>query len=825
MTTPIDGLVVVDLSSGIPGGYCTRILADGGADVVKVESSDGDALRRWTSARIDLGDDESGALFGHLAASKRSVVVDVDEESDRDMMRELLDGADVIVWSAGSAVAEDPAHHPRTLADARPNAIVVAITPVGLEGPWSSRAHTEFTLQAAAGPLAGRGRQDRPPVSVGGRTGEWIAGVYAATGALIALTRREEIGSGDLLDVSVFESLVITHNMCAVTADKLMRRKGRVLQFPSIAAARDGMVGVTVGTRDHWLGFARMVGREDWVADPTLVSFATRWPRCAELQPDVDSWMADRTVDEVLALALNARIPVSEVGNGARLPEFEQFVERDVFVRDADTGVVTPRPQYTVTSDAPFEVGERSPAPALGEHTEEVRADPPRSRSQVTSAPGADTSRLPLAGLRVVEFTTTWAGPYLGQQLGMFGADVIRVESVQRPDECRLAGAALAEPNWWESCMYSALNTNKRDVTLNMEDPRGRELALQLCAHADVVIENFNPRVMDKWGLGWDVLSALRPDLIQVRIPGYGLTGPWKDRAAYGMTGEQVAGLAWVTGFPDELPQVPGGMNDPVASGHAMIGLLLALAHRRETGAGALVEAPLVGGAISITAEQVIEYSAYGHLIERQGNRSSAAAPQGLYRCADLLPDGEPDRWIALAVESDEQWGALRRALGDPDWSLVPALATHAGRTEHHDSIDGELAAWCADRPGDEIVELLARAGVPVAKVIMPHELVENPQLAQRGWWSIVPHPVSGDEVHNGHPVKFASLTGSIHHRHAPTLGEHNREVLVGLLGLTDADVDELEQADIVGTVPVAARPPDTRITSCSRPTSGAAPA
>jgi crotonobetainyl-CoA:carnitine CoA-transferase CaiB-like acyl-CoA transferase len=409
---------------------------------------------------------------------------------------------------------------------------------------------------------------------------------------------------------------------------------------------------------------------------------------------------------------------------------------------------------------------------------------------------------LPLEGLRIADFTQAWAGPYLTQQLGILGADVIRVESAGRLDTMRLSVGSRDLPSWWESPAFGAANTNKRSLTLDMNQSEGRELAKRLCAISDVVVDNFTPRIMESWGLDYDSLSRLNPAIIQVRMPGFGLSGPWRDRTGWAMTAEQVSGLAWLTGYPDQVPQVPSGQCDPVGGGHGLIALFLALEHRRRTGEGMLVEVPLVGGALSFTAAQVVEYSAYGALVARQGNRSFDAAPQGLYLTADLLPDGRQDRWIALSVETDAQWESLVQAIGSPAWAKEPTLATRRGRGDAHDLIDAELAAWCVGRYADDMVETLWAAGVPTAKVILQQELDTIPQLQARGWWSAVSHPVRGSEIHNGSPVHLSNGPYDLHRRRAPLLGEHNREILTGLLGVTDADCLRLEQEGVIGTTP-----------------------
>ncbi len=426
-------------------------------------------------------------------------------------------------------------------------------------------------------------------------------------------------------------------------------------------------------------------------------------------------------------------------------------------------------------------------------------------RSPAPATPTGDPGEAPFAGLRVADFTANWSGPVIGHILAMFGADVIHVESPARPDAMRFNTlVSMKEDQWWEwSPLFQGPNTGKRSLALDMASERGRDLARRLVAECDVIVENFSARVFESWGLDYDEIRKIRPDIIMVRAPAFGLTGPWRDRAGYAQTVEMAAGMAWMTGWPDAPPEIPNGPMDPVAGNHGALALLLALEHRRRTGEGMLVEAPMIGGALNIAAEPVIEHSAYGALLTRSGNRSPWAAPQGAYRTADPLPiTGESDRWVVISVETDDQWAALCTVLGAPDWRSDPALATRDGRRAAHDRIDAGLAAWCARRSSDEVVDAFVAAGVPAAKMLQQHEPGDIEHLRDRGFWETVDHPVTGAHVFSGYPARLANGPRVLNRRHAPLLGEHNREILTDLLGLAADEVDALDRDGVIGTRP-----------------------
>jgi crotonobetainyl-CoA:carnitine CoA-transferase CaiB-like acyl-CoA transferase len=331
-----------------------------------------------------------------------------------------------------------------------------------------------------------------------------------------------------------------------------------------------------------------------------------------------------------------------------------------------------------------------------------------------------------------------------------------------------------------------------------MATDAGRALAKRLVAECDVVVENYSPRVMDSWGLDWNAVREVRPDAIMVRMPAFGLGGPWRERTGFAMTMEQVSGMAWLTGFPEHPPGALFGPCDPGAGLHALLGLLAAVEERRQTGQGRLVEAPMVAGALNVAAEQVIEYSAYGVLLERAGSRGSAA-PQNCYpSCEREEMYGQP-RWVAIAVANDEQWMALGNALGHPEWTERPGWASATGRHRDHDEIDKHLGDWCQQRTVAEIVEQLWSAGVPVAPVVHPSEQLDFAQLEARGFFETVDRPISGRSVHVTFPFRLPGDDGRRHRRPAPTLGQHNDEVLGGLLGLSAGDRDALRAAGVIG--------------------------
>ncbi len=796
MTLPLDGCTVVDVSVGIAGAYCTKLLADGGATVVKVETPEGDPLRGWSASGAEVAPGDDGALFSFLAGSKHSVVVDPQTCDDLELLRGLLESADAVVWSRGSGIVALDEFAPAALTDAYPWLTVTAITPFGLEGPWADKPATEFTSQAWSGGVIGlgRGAQDRAPLFVAGQIGEWLAGAYAAAGTMA--TR-----SG-LVDVSMLEAQVLGLTYYSVSFfDALGRpfRDRRRLTIPGVATAADGLVSLGCGTAQQWFDLCAMVGHEEWIDEQADLSITEQANIHAE---QIYQWVRENTVDDILDLSSAFRIPNAPVGNGANVTSFDQFVERGTFVANPRDGFTQPGPPFRTT---PTLVREPQPAPRLGEHTDLYRrnrhlgAEKGQNRAQLS---GSAQGWVDLDGLRVLDMTSFWAGPSCTHVLAQLGAEVIHVESTARPDGTRLiAGVPMTEDLWWErSPIFAGLNTNKKSVTLDIRSTTGVELLRRLVATCDVIVENYTPRVLDQIGLDFDAVHHLRPDAIMMRMPGFGLDGPWRDKPAFAYVIEDASGITWLTGYPDQNPVEPYAVGDPNAGVHGLNALMLALAHRRRTGEGVRIEAAMVDAALNVAAEQVIEYTAYGNVLQRMGNRGPTAAPQNLYRTSELDEFGRPDDWVAIAVATDDQWTRLMSVLDDPDW-VTADYATAAGRRRHHAEIDEHLSQWCGARTGDEIVETLWAAGIPVAKVMQPHRVGDLPQLVHRRFYERVDHPVNPAARHSTLPMRISTGPQRFHRAPAPLLGQHNHEVLSGL-GLDGDDIAELERQGVIGTAP-----------------------
>ncbi len=787
---PFDGLVVLELCTEIAGPYAGKLFVDAGATVIKIEPRGGDPMRSWTASFQDLPKGEASPLFQYLNAGKRGIVLDPRDAQDRAHFARLAERADLVIEDWGPGGLEAAGLDPADWRESNPRLSIVRISPWGQEGPWAHVPANEFTLQAATGSVDYRGLPDRYPVASGGRIGEWVGGTFAAVTAVAAWRSARQTDEGQIADLSVFEAMI---QCFSIFGDLGAQFEGgdlaRSIEIPSIEPTADGHIGFCTITAQQWKDFCSMLGRQDIGDDERYLDARNRMADFEFIQGAIHDATQSKTTAEWIELCELLRIPVTPIGNGESLPEMDHMIERGAFER-APGGFLQPRTPWRLETTVPRPIG---PTPGLdGDREailEEFASTPPKREVRYAHAD------LPFTGLRVIDLTAFWAGPYTTSMLSDLGADVVKVESIQRPDGMRFATAYRGADLWEWSHVFHGVNPGKRDVTLRLDHDEGRRLLERLISEADVVIENFSARVMPAFGIDADKVKSLNSRAIFVRMPAFGLDGPWKDRAGFAMTVEQVSGLAWVTGY-DDLPLVVRGVCDPLGSAHALFALSLALEERRRTGLGQVVEVALVEPALAIAAEQVIERSAFGVTLARDGNRMPHAAPQGIFST-----DQEEER-VAISVDDEASWRALCAVLGANDWRRSDAFSTHRGRYEAHDELCARIAAWVRPKSREEVLETLRAAGVPASAVVNNHGVYPNPQLEDRGFFQTMRHPFTGETRYPSFPARFEAFERDLHRSPPPTLGQHNREILQGELGLSDREFDRLEADQIVGTKP-----------------------
>jgi len=402
-------------------------------------------------------------------------------------------------------------------------------------------------------------------------------------------------------------------------------------------------------------------------------------------------------------------------------------------------------------------------------------------------------NRGPLHGYRVLDFGWVLAGAIPGMVLADMGAEVIKVESRQRLDYMRMGRPIIGDqPDPEQHPMFHNVNRNKLSITLNTIHQQAVELARKLVARCDMVIENFSPGVMDRLGLGYEDLRQIKPDLIMASISSTGQTGPLRDLRAYAPSIGALAGLDSTLGYEEGRPLgLKHAYGDICGALHTVFAIVAALYQRQRTGRGQYIDLSMLRATVATQGLGLMEYIMTGRVMQPRGNYDPTMAPYSNYPC-----EGE-DRWVSIAVATDEEWQGLKAALGSPAWTSDPKFASRYGRLKHRHELDQHLAQWTAGRSAETVTELLQSHGVAAVPVMGAEERLFNSHFRERGLYADIDHPSLGAEpIFN--LMWNLSQTASAIRRHAPLMGEHNQQVFCEILGMSAQEVKALEETQVI---------------------------
>jgi len=786
-------------------------LAALGAEVIKVEPPGGSPSRYDAPLDPRLPDGLASLRFHALNRGKRSVVLDLDHLDGRARFFDLVAGADFLFECAdpGSMAARGLGFD--ALRAINPQLVYVAITPFGQDGPYAGHAATDLTLAAMGGMMALNGEPDRRPVRITVPQCWYHGAVEAVVGALVAHERRLHSGVGQFVDVSVQASVFWTGlnamNAYAVQGADI-ERNGTVLQLgtlttPLVYPCADGEVTLIAnGPTAAWLIQSMLadgtvtpewVMAEDWTTyEVRMLSGEPLAHSLEDVQDHIRSFCARYRKADLFERALAAGATVAPVQTIADVLAFPQFEARAYWERYPlpDARELRMPGPFARLSHTPLRLDGRAPAP--GEHTDEVLAAPTRARAAVApAAPGVDT--LPFAGVKIADFSWIGVGPITAKYFADHGATVVRVETENPADRLRLVGPFKdGTPGVNRSQFFGSFNTSKLSLSLNLKVPQGLEVAKRLIQWADICIESFTAGAMAAFGLTDEVVFALNPNVIMTSSCLMGQTGPAASMAGYGYHAASVCGFFEVTGWPDRAPAGPfNAYTDTIAPRFLAATLMAALDHRRRTGQGQRIDQSQAEASLHFLAPELLDYQCSGRMPRRAGNEAPDACPHDAYPCAGR------DQWCAIAIETDAQWRALRRALGDPAWAMSPSLDTLAGRRAQRETIDEHLAAFTVAHEPRALMERLQRAGVPAGMVQRSSDLLVDPQLQHRRFYRPLEHPEMGEVPYEGHQFRIDGYDSGPR-APAPCIGEHTIQVLQEILGLTD---DELAHVAAAGAL------------------------
>lgn len=778
------GLNVIEISATGAAGWATAQLADWGARVIVLEPADGTPLRDEPPYYQHDGERRS-AHWQWLARGKTAVRVGDGLPTSAADARALCERADVVI--AESELSESVLGlAPAAIQSAfEGKTTFVLISPFGVDGPYADYQATDLGVHALSGWAGMLGDVDRGPLRPAGDLSYRTSGLTALVGALYGLRHHRQGAPPQFITVTgqaVSAGMLLAPWLSyGMTGETRTRSRGVPAQP---VRCKDGWVIVSPLTPGQRAAQAKMFSAAG--------AGAAGGPGQGEQSDSLREWYESRTREEIYTEAQQWTIPAAPIHTVAERLEDAQLNARGFFrsVEVDGKQVKVPRVPYLLRDASPVERGPLQEAATV----QIEAAAAPQPAPQPDGPP-----RLPLEGVRVVDMSWFWSGPHATMTLGALGADVIKVESVQRPDTYRFLGFAAAgsetDRPWERGAIWNDSNQNKRGITLDLTSEAGMRLFEQLLQQADVVISNFSNRVLPNLGLSVERFHEINPDLVVVTMPGYGADGPWGKFVGYGVTFEQLV-IAEMNGYADGPPRGMGGSCDPIVGMYTVAAVEIALRLREQTGRGTAVEAPQCEILDSLLAPEHIAVQHGADPPSRDGNKHARMAPHDVYRVAG------DDEWISIAVDSDEEFAALARVIGQPELARDARFATAVSRKDNEEALNQAVAAAVRECDLLTLERELQAAGVKGCRVSKAHLLTEDGGLRNFGFFQTMTRELTGTHPYKTVPLRFSGFELK-NRRPAPLLGEHSREVLTGLLGLSDDEVSRLEAEHVTGTEPL----------------------
>lgn len=784
--------------------YCGKLLADLGADVILVEPPGGHPMRWRPPFWKGRAHADRGFWFLYTGTSKRGVVLDLDGSTDdRDRFLSLVSTADAVLEAERPGWLAERGLGWEVLRSRNPGLVLTSITGFGQTGPRRHWKSSDLIATALGGAAVVTGYADDPPVRLAGSHADVMTSANAAAATLIALRAAGRGRRGQHVDIAAVESVASTSHITGVGKwldDGMIPKRAGTGLFASVPsgayACRDGLVYLMVNRPAHWEGVAAWVFEE--TGEEAILNPLWKGPSANRIEDRalIDLFLgqltAKHTVAEMYHQGQARHLAFTPVQTASQVVTDPQLEARRFFlpVAHGDEGsLVVPGPPYRHERTR---ARIRTRAPRVGEHDREVFGDDrprgapgdPDRREKGEDVEGA------LGDLRVVEFSMGMAGPWIGRAMAWCGADVIKIESKAHPDVTRQYVPPWAPELGVQSRLspwFTDWNAGKRFVALDLTKSEAVELAIQLMATADVVVENFTPGVLDKLGLGWEVVRRRKPDLVWFGTSGFGDDGPCREYVSWGPNIEAVSGLAASSGFAHRpCAMTHFAYPDSVSAMHGLVAVLAALEHRDRTGEGQRVNLSQMEAMISVFGDVITEAISSGRDPARVGNRSPYAAPHGCY------PAKGDDRWCAIAVFSDEEWRRLADVAAHPEWAEDPRFATLAARLENVDALDALVAGWTSALDASSVETRLQAAGVAAGVVQTTEDQWQrDPQLAARGFFEMIDHALRGTVIANGIPFGLTGTPGRTRSAGA-AVGEDNDAVFGGLLGLAADEIARL---------------------------------
>ena len=778
---PLSDISVVEVAESVAGAFCGRMLAGFGARVIKVERPPHGSWTRYAEPQlVGYEAPEASALYMFDNMGKESILLDWKRADGKMALLNLMRDADVVIDDWQPRTRRELSIDSDSLQSLNPALVNLSMTPFGLSGPYADWQSTPLVSLALGGYLYLSGEEGREPLMLPGYQAQRLTAMKGYAGIMLALRAREISGMGQQVEVSEMEALAALHQFTFVSHeyDGIIRKRAgvrlatgrRTGGYPiTTLPCKDGYITFSASAPHQWDYVCAMIGREDLLIDPRFSAFQSLKDAADEIDEILLEWVADKTRQEIVELAAGVySVPASPVFDLGETMEDSQYIERGFFAEfeHPQSGNLTfPR--------VPFHMSETQPkftsAPSLGQHSESPinRTASIAGKVQMGTAGGHNLEEGLLSGIRVIDLTRVWAGPLAARILADYGAHVVKVWDPRVPID-RTRG------------VDNKHNRNKDSLALRLDLQEGRDAFLDLVATSDIVIESFRPHVMRNFGLDYDSLRQVRPDIIMCSISGYGSEGAAAEFPAYGTSVESITGIPSLMGYEGEMPMTSGiAYPDPVTGMNALAAIMTALRHRTANGQGQFIDVALAEGPVCQIGEFIGAFAHNGVQPARNGNRHHKHAPHGVY------PSLGDDRWLAIAVTCEEQWAALCGVMGMSELAKDERFRHEAARKSNEAVLDGVITSWTRDRDAVEAMNALQDAGVPAGAVHRSVDMLEDRHLLERDFFVSLDEPDVGRKTYPGQAIITAGLPKHTW-RPSARLGEHNEFIMRELLGNID---------------------------------------
>jgi crotonobetainyl-CoA:carnitine CoA-transferase CaiB-like acyl-CoA transferase len=807
---PLEGVRIIDLTDH-RGDIGPWMLAELGADVIKVEPLNGCSTRALQPIRDDDTSDLRSLHFSAYASNKRSIQLDLDDKSDRETFLRLVETADFLYESGSPSQTSDAGLDRSQISERNPRIVHVLVTPFGADGPRAKDSSSELSIASLGGSTNLQGVRQRPPVKASIPQVWRHAGAESAVAGLVAHSRMLTTGEGQYVVVSAQACMTWTL-LNAMEAHAIqgadVHRSGTLIRLTEIPLqirieASDGWLialsrGATAKALAPWLIEEHLVEPswldEDWdTLDHRVLSGENTGHTFSDIFDAVSALCLRYPRDVLMHRGLELGVTLAPINDVQDLLNFDHLELRRFWRTAADNRGFTDEriPGGFLSFDGKRLAGHRRP-PHLDEHHEEIRSEldgiQQKPNRRIVRA-----SEFPLEGLKVADFSWVGVGPITAKALADHGATVVRVESGGRLDPLRV-NAPFKDGIFGEnrSHFFGTFNTSKMSIDIDLKHQSGIEIAQKLIAWADVVIESWSPGAFSRAGLSDEVINSLNPSAIVVHTSLLASGGPLSPLAGYGYHAAAIAGYYEVVGWPDLPPDGPYlAYTDTISPRFITPAVLAAIDRRRQTGNGCVIEAAQLECGLQLMAPELLDFQVNNRKATRRGNRDLDMGPQGVY------PVQGDDRWIAITVQSDENWVSLQTLMGTPQWAAEKRFETTSGRIDAHELLDRGISEWTVELNGQDLETKLLAQGVPAGLVARSSDLLADPQYQHLGFYRWHDHPEMGRVPYAGHQY---SIEGYDHgpRAAAPLLGEHTFEVLSDFLNF---DADAIAQLAIDGAL------------------------